>query len=129
MKIDAGEENYRNLVAGLRKYYSADELKGKKIIVIANLKPAKLRGVLSEGMLLAADDGENLRALEVKDAKPGTSVKIEGYENKKEQISYDDFEKIKMTVKDEKAVYNGIVLKAGNEEVSAEGIKDDAKIS
>jgi methionyl-tRNA synthetase len=127
MKIDAGEE--RSLVAGLRKYYSADELLGKKIIVIANLKPAKLRGVLSEGMLLAADDRENVRIIEVNDAKPGTSVKIEGYENKKEQISYEEFEKIKLTTKNGKIMFNGIVLKAGDEEVFVKGIKDNAKIS
>jgi methionyl-tRNA synthetase len=129
MKIDAGEERQRDLVAGLRKYYSADELLGKKIILVSNLKPAKLRGVVSEGMLLAADDGSKVRVLTVKKANPGVHVRIEGYENNHEKIDYEDFEKIKMTTKDGKIIYNNIVLKAGDEDVFTEGIKDNAKIS
>jgi methionyl-tRNA synthetase len=129
MKIDVGEENERDLVAGLRKYYKAEDLLGKKIILVSNLKPAKLRGVMSEGMLLAADDGKNVRILEVKDANPGTNVRIEGYENKTSQIGYEEFEKVKMTIKNGKAVYGGIVLRAGAEEVFAEDVEDSAKIS
>lgn len=55
LKVDLGEENPRTLVAGLKEYYPAEELKGKKIVVFANLEPAVLRGVKSEGMLLAAE--------------------------------------------------------------------------
>jgi methionine--tRNA ligase beta chain len=59
LKIDLGEENPRTLVAGLKGHYSIEELKGKKIIVFANLEPAVLRGIKSEGMLLAAEkDGK-----------------------------------------------------------------------
>lgn len=57
MQIDIGEK--RQLVAGLKPYYSFDELKGKKIIVVSNLQPAKLRGEDSQGMLLAAQEGES----------------------------------------------------------------------
>ena len=65
MKIDVGGE--RNLVAGLREHYKADELVGKKIILVSNLKPAKLRGVLSEGMILAASDQEGKLVLATTD--------------------------------------------------------------
>ena len=45
-------------ISGIRKYYSPEEMVGKKVMVLVNLKPAKLAGVLSEGMLLCAEDAE-----------------------------------------------------------------------
>jgi len=59
LKIDLGSEE-RQLVAGIRGHYTAEELIGKQIVVVANLQPAKLRGVESQGMLLAARDGEGI---------------------------------------------------------------------
>jgi len=59
LKIKIGKEE-RTIVAGVRKHYSKEDLVGKKIIVFTNLKPAILRGVKSEGMLLAASDGEKV---------------------------------------------------------------------
>lgn len=53
LTISLGEEK-RTIVAGIKQYYKSEELKGKKIIVIANLQPTTLAGVLSDGMLLAA---------------------------------------------------------------------------
>jgi methionyl-tRNA synthetase len=55
LKINVGEE--RQIVAGLRAFYKKEELVGRKVLVVYNLKPAKLRGLISQGMLLAADDG------------------------------------------------------------------------
>ncbi len=57
IEVDIGEEKPRQLVAGLSSYYAPEELVGKSVIVLANLKPAKLCGVKSNGMMLAADDG------------------------------------------------------------------------
>ena len=54
LKVDTGEE--RQIVAGIGKAYDPDYLVGKKIVVVANLKPAKLMGIESQGMLLAATD-------------------------------------------------------------------------
>ncbi len=62
LTIDLGEEE-RTLVAGLKGIYSPEELEGRKIIVLANLEPKKMMGVTSQGMLLAADDGENVALL------------------------------------------------------------------
>lgn len=53
LQIDIGEEK-RQIIAGVAEYYSPEEIKGKKIVVVKNLKPAKIRGVESNGMLLAA---------------------------------------------------------------------------
>lgn len=63
LKVDIGEEEERQLVAGIRGHYSPEELIGRQIVVVANLQPAKLRGVESQGMLLAASDGEQIIVL------------------------------------------------------------------
>lgn len=61
-KIKIGDE-IRQIVSGIKKWYSPDDLVGKKVIVCTNLKPVKLRGVESNGMILAADKGEDLTLL------------------------------------------------------------------
>jgi len=74
LDIDVGGEK-RQVVAGIKQAYKPEGLKGKKIIVVANLEPAKLRGVESNGMLLAAGDGGELTLLTVdKDIKSGSQV-------------------------------------------------------
>ena len=62
LSISLGEEK-RTLVAGLAEQYKIEELKGKSIAILANLEPRKLRGILSEGMLLAAVDGKKVSIL------------------------------------------------------------------
>ena len=56
LTLDDGTEEGRTICAGIKEFYSADELKGKKIIIVANLAPRKLRGIESQGMLLAASN-------------------------------------------------------------------------
>ena len=58
-KIKIGDE-VRQVVSGIAKFYKPEELVGKKVVVVTNLKPVKLRGVLSEGMILCASDEKNL---------------------------------------------------------------------
>jgi len=60
LQVDLGEESPRQIVAGIREYYSAESLVGTQVCVVANLKPAKLMGMLSEGMILAAKDAAGL---------------------------------------------------------------------
>jgi len=59
LTIDVGELGERVLCAGIKEHYSKDELIGKQIIVIANLEPRKIRGIESQGMLLAAVSEDN----------------------------------------------------------------------
>ena len=56
LTLDVGDET-RTVVSGIAEWYEPEELLGKKVILVANLKPAKLRGIVSQGMILAADDG------------------------------------------------------------------------
>jgi len=60
LQVDVGEEAPRQVVAGIKEWYSAEELLGTQVCVVANLKPAKLMGLKSEGMLLAAKDENGL---------------------------------------------------------------------
>ena len=64
LKIDVGGRQ-KQLVAGLKGFYEAKDLLNKTIIVVDNLQPAKLRGILSEGMLLAAQDNNGISVLTV----------------------------------------------------------------
>jgi methionyl-tRNA synthetase len=64
LKLKCGEEE-KQVVSGIAEYYSPDSLIGKKLIFLANLKPAKLRGVESQGMILAATHGQSLVLLTV----------------------------------------------------------------
>ena len=64
------------MVSGIAPWYKPEDLIGNKIVIVANLKTAKLRGVLSQGMILAADAGEAIKVLIVDDAVPcGSKVR------------------------------------------------------
>lgn len=86
-KVDCGDAaGPRTIISGLVKYLSADELLGKKVVVLCNLKPSKMRGILSEGMLLAASlpvggDGEEVVELLTppEEAKVGELISVEGF--------------------------------------------------
>ena len=76
LQIDLGDEQ-RQLVAGLKQYYQPEDLVGKLIVVVKNLKPRKMRGEESQGMLLAASDAEKAQVVVVSptaDIKPGARV-------------------------------------------------------
>ena len=64
MQIKVGEE-VRQIVSGIAQYYTPEEMVGKTIVIVANLKPAKIRGVVSNGMLLAAKDGDTLKLVTI----------------------------------------------------------------
>jgi len=74
LEVDDGEE-IRFIVSGIADQYTPEDLVGKSIILLANLKPAKIRGEISNGMLLAASEGEKLALLQPdKDMKPGSTI-------------------------------------------------------
>ena len=128
VKIDLGKEK-RQIVAGLKEHYSKEELENKKVIIVSNLKKAKLRGIESQGMLLAAEDEKGIVGiLTVKDSKPGNEVKFNNLKNSNEQISFENFLKIEMKVKDGKVHFNNLELKADKETVTAEKLKDNARV-
>jgi len=72
-QIKIGNE-VRQIVSGIAKWYTPEEMVGKKVVVVTNLKPVKLRGVMSEGMVLAADDGKGNLALLTANIENGANV-------------------------------------------------------
>ena len=74
-QVKIGSET-RQIISGIKAWYKPDQMVGKKVMVVTNLKPAKLAGMLSEGMILCAEDDEGNLALMTpeKDIKPGSEV-------------------------------------------------------
>lgn len=75
LQVDLGEGRNRQILAGIKEFYSAEDLVGTQACVVANLKPAKLMGMLSEGMLMAAKDEDGLCLIRPeKSKKSGTKI-------------------------------------------------------
>ena len=74
LKVKCGDE-FRTVVSGISDYYDPDSLIGKTVVIICNLKPTKLCGILSEGMLLAADDGAVKLVTVDSECKDGAEVR------------------------------------------------------
>jgi len=92
--ISLGNET-RQIVSGLVPYYKEKELEGRNVILVYNLKSANLRGVESQGMLLAAEAGDTIEVIFADKAEPGDRVVVEGDEDgepvQPEEITIDDF--------------------------------------
>ena len=125
LTIDLGDEK-RQLCAGLKPYYpDRNDLLGKNLVVVTNLEPAMLRGQLSEGMLLAGDDGENVGILNPQKSKPGDQVYVEGITDyNTDKITFDNFIKYTFEAKDGKAYLQGKQLRTSTEEIRLEKVKN-----
>ncbi|MDR1095056.1 MAG: methionine--tRNA ligase, partial [Spirochaetaceae bacterium] len=131
----AGEE--RVIVSGLVPFYKEEELLNKHVIVAHNLKAAKLRGVESRGMLLAAsvknEDGtETVEVLEAADAETGSRIKLEGASDRDDSkpvaaeidIDIDTFFSVPITVADGIVNVNGKAFTVNGKTVKTEKIKN-----
>ncbi|MGC8647668.1 MAG: tRNA-binding protein [Candidatus Micrarchaeia archaeon] len=75
IKVDLGELGVRTIVAGIKGIYSKEELENTNIVVVANLEPKSVAGVVSEGMLLAAEEGDKIVLIRPdKDIAPGSKI-------------------------------------------------------
>lgn len=99
LKVDDGSAEGRTLVAGLRAYYTPEELKGKRVAILANLEPRALRGIRSDGMILAAAAGGVVSVLRASESTPpGTG--LSSPPSGTERISHDEFQRARITVED-----------------------------
>jgi methionyl-tRNA synthetase len=132
LHLDLGKLGKRVIVAEMKQHYSKEEINGKKIIIVTNLKPAAIRGIKSKGMLLAAEDSKGTCSLlNPGDSSPGSDVLIEGITKEPANVlEFEDFKKVNMTIGDkQKAVYNGKVIQAEKGEVKSDRtIEKGAKI-
>lgn len=97
LNVDLGEEK-RTIVSGIKEHYSKENLIGKKIALVSNLRPAKIRGVESNGMLLATEDQDGkIHLVLVPDEVPtGEIIKLGDNKIGSKQISIDDFGKFEI---------------------------------
>lgn len=120
LKVDLGEEEPRTVVTNIKSFYPPEKLQGRKLLLVANLKPANFRGVKSFGMLVAADDigmgGESLILLSPSVDVPNGTVMNCGFENSQSRVEMKHIEKVVMkigTVKDGKFLGLDISLPEG----------------
>lgn len=108
LTLNDGDEEPRQIVSSIVSFYKPEELLGKTIVIVYNLKPANFRGVRSNGMLLAASDPnvtdrETCEVLFVPQFEPGTILEPEGFEAPAEKYCYvkpDKFFSFKLYTKD-----------------------------
>ncbi len=100
LTVDLGEKSPRSIVAGLVKSYSPEELLGRKVIVLANLKPAKLRDIKSEGMILVCKHRNRMELLDGTPFEPGDTITVDGERADHSELSIEEFNEIDILVKD-----------------------------
>lgn len=114
------------VVSGLAPFIPKEELQGKRVVIVKNLEPAKLRGVESQGMLLAAENAEGAVEVVFTDAEVGSKVLHSGEKPQKEEkrkIGIKEFGKIKMEIKNHEFIIDGKPAFAGGKEIKVK-IKD-----
>ncbi len=122
-QLDDGSGEERQIVSGLVGHYEPEDLEGRTIIVVDNLKPAKLRGVLSQGMLLAASDedsdgNERVDVLFLDDVEPGTPVTLAGHpEQDAGRIDVDTFFAMPIRAEGGRVLVGDAALTAAGSEV------------
>lgn len=132
LKVDVGEGEARTICSGLKASYKPEELKGKTILLFANLKPAPLRGIMSNGMLFAGDtDEEHVCRLATppEEAKPGDRAVFHGITPAAESrtLKVKDFEKIVLEAKGKNVCCEGNALEINGKPVTCD-VKDGARI-
>jgi len=133
MKINLGKEE-RQIVAGIKENYSKEELQDRNIVVVTNLKPAKLRGIESNGMLLAAVEEKHgkeiVKLLSAENSSPGDDVFIEGIKKEPaKELGFEEFKEIEMkTDSNGHVLYKGKPLKTKKQEITVEGVKENALV-
>lgn len=123
-KVKMGDKEIQ-IVSGLADHYRPEELKGKKIIVVKNLKPAKLRKEMSQGMLLAAEGEGTVEVIECKNSKVGEKILKKGIKSApRKMITIDEFSKIRMEVLNNRLIAEGKELSTESEEIKTEKVKN-----
>lgn len=126
LKISLGNEK-RQLVAGIKNHYTKEDLLGRNIVVITNLRKANIRGVASEGMLLAADNGKVIKLLSAEKSETGDKVFFDGINHTEDEIDIDKFKKISLRTKNKRVLFKDKILRTEKEEVAVD-IEDGAII-
>lgn len=111
-KVDIGEGEPLTICSALKKHYQADELSGKKVLVLKNLPTADFKGVASQGMILVCQKNKKLELFTDDAWSVGERLLAEGQkaEELPQDISFDDFCQLELTVKEHKAYFKSMPL-------------------
>jgi len=108
LRLDCGEAAERTVAAGLVKYYGADELTGRSVLVLANLKPVDVRGVLSQGMVLVCEKRNKLELLDAGGAAPGTPVEVDARAAQSGDVTIEQFKAAPLRVVDGRMMFDDL---------------------
>ncbi|MDD5023258.1 MAG: methionine--tRNA ligase [Candidatus ainarchaeum sp.] len=119
-------EGNRQIVSGLADYFSSpEELKGKKVLILKNLKSAKIRGAMSQGMLLVAENKDGIEVLEDENWEMGNKVELQSKQGPpKKEITIDEFFSFEISVKEGKVVYSEERLTVNGKEIVTKKISE-----
>jgi len=114
LRINLGNEE-RELVAGLKDHYTAEQLMHKKVLVLCNLIPAEIRGIKSQGMVLVTAKGKKIKLIEPQKSNLGELVYTDHKDNIFTLIDYNEFKKIKIVTKQNHIYFEDKKLKTDSE--------------
>lgn len=118
LQVDLGEAQPRQIVAGLKKHYTAEQLQDRKVLVLANLKPAELQGERSEGMLLTAEKGKKNELLDVGAFAVGAVVACADQKVDHKEITIETFKGAPFKVADHRVVFDDAPLTIAGQELA-----------
>ncbi|MFH1275718.1 MAG: methionine--tRNA ligase, partial [Candidatus Woesearchaeota archaeon] len=124
----------KQVVAGLKKFLGKEDLLNRKVVFCVNIKPAKIRGELSEVMILAPDDGVKVSLLDAEKSELGEDVHFSGLESAGDEITFEEFTKILMEVKEVdgdghgKVFFEGKKLASKVEDITVSGVREGARV-
>ncbi len=129
LQVELGTEiGKKQVVAGLKNYFTSSSLKNRKAIFCVNMRPATIRGQKSEAMILVADDGENASLLDAEKSAVGEEAAFEGMENSRKEVTFDEFKKLLLVAEQGLVWFEGKKLVTPAEAVRVHGVKDVGRI-
>ncbi len=123
LQVDMGEDAPRTLVAGLVKHYAPEDLSEKKVIVLANLKPAEIRGVMSNGMVLVCKKKKKLELLDASPFEPGQIAEIDDKTQDHRELTLEKFMEAPLAVRDGQLFFEGSKVTIGGKTIETHTVK------
>ena len=123
LQLDVGELGRRQVCAGIKAHFSADSMVGRKVLMVANLKKAKLRGVESQGMILAADDPDGSVHLLAPEGAVGSHAAVEGLSRLPGQnLTIEAMDAVKLEIRGGALSYAGKPVTAGGSSIACSAV-------
>ncbi|MFC1494241.1 methionine--tRNA ligase [Thermodesulfobacteriota bacterium] len=123
LSIDAGEDEPRSVVAGLVKSYSPEDLSGKKVILLANLKSAKIRDIASQGMVLVCKHRNKMELLDGSPFEPGQVVTVDNQTIDHSELTIEEFNEVDLHVKNGLLMFEEQQCHIGGQSIETRNLK------